>query len=129
MLKKCDPGDRLIGEKGFVAKDICAAFQIFFNAPTKKNQLCEQTITNDQKISSKRIHIERIIGLGKTYTIFRGPSNRCETKLSDEIIFVSFILCSLRKPIVHRNAYIFLNLYLFIKVFINVLFAIFLMTV
>jgi hypothetical protein len=53
-----------------------------------------KTVLKDRAISSKRVHIERIIGLAKTYKILKEPLNVTETKLGSEITFVCFMLCS-----------------------------------
>ena len=44
-------------------------------------------VLKDRKISSKRVHIERIIGLAKTFKILKEPLNVAETKLATEITF------------------------------------------
>ena len=46
-----------------------------------------ETVIRNRKISSKRVHIERIIGLAKTYRILVEPINATEEKLSTEFFF------------------------------------------
>ena len=58
----------------------------------------------DRKISSKRVHVERIIGLGKTYKILTHPLNQTETVLSSDISYICFMLVNFRKCIVPKNA-------------------------
>lgn len=107
LVNMCDPGDSIMADKGFDIQDILAAYRILLNIPhffKKRNQLSGQTIIEDKKISSKRVNIERVIGLAKTYKILRGPLRNSEIKLADEIIFICFMLSNFRKPIVGPNA-------------------------
>jgi hypothetical protein len=51
------------------------------NTPTffkKKNRMSCATVIEDRKISSKHMHIERIIGLAKTFKILTEPMNISE---------------------------------------------------
>lgn len=73
------------------------------NIPTflkNHNQFEEETLARDQKVASKRVHIERIIGLAKTYKILCQPLNDIETQLGLQILFVCFMLCNLRSCII-----------------------------
>lgn len=47
-------------------------------------------------ISSKRVHIERLIGLAKTFKILVEPMRATDAKLSTEIIFICCMLCNFR---------------------------------
>jgi len=58
----------------------------------------------DRKISSKRVHIERIIGLMKTYKILTGPLPSSATRLASHIIRVCCMLCNFRRRIVSETA-------------------------
>jgi hypothetical protein len=62
------------------------------------------TVMGDRRISSKRVHVERIIGLAKTYKILTHPLNSTETLLASDILFICFVLVNFRPCIVHRNA-------------------------
>jgi len=62
------------------------------------------TVLQDRKISSKRVHIERVIGLAKTYKILTEPMNSTETMYASELIFICFMLCNFRSNIVSLNA-------------------------
>lgn len=107
LLEKLDPGDSVMADKGFDIEDILAAYRVTLNIPTffkERNQITPFTLKQDRKIASKRVHIERIIGLAKTFKILRGPLDGTETLLADDIIFVSFMLCNFRKTIVHKYA-------------------------
>ena len=107
LIKKCSPGDSLMADKGFDVQDIFAPFDVSINIPSffrKKNRMSGQTVLKDRKIASKRVHIERIIGLGKTYKILCNPMNHTETLLASDIIFICYMLINFRPCIVPRNA-------------------------
>jgi len=63
-----------------------------------------QQVWKDRKISSKRVHIERIIGLMKTYKILVSPLPASETMLASHIVTVCVTLCNFRHRIVSQNA-------------------------
>ena len=58
----------------------------------------------DRKIASKRVHVERIIGLSKTYKILQQPMKNTESAFAKQIIKVCFYLCNCRANIVSRDA-------------------------
>ena len=93
--KTCDPGDSIMADKGFNDLDILAPFDISINILAffkKQNKIKSSTVISDRILSSKRVHIERIIGLAKTYKILTNPLNKTETLLSSDIIFICFML-------------------------------------
>ena len=82
-------------------------YNVSINIPsffTKKNRMSGEIVMKDRKIASKRVHIERIIGLGKTFKILREPMNNTESNLATEIIKVCFYLCNFRAGIVPKDA-------------------------
>lgn len=107
LLSGCEPGDSIMADKGFDVQDIFATRNVRINIPTffrKQNKITSNTVIRDRRISSKRVHIERIIGLGKTFKILTHALNFSETKLSSDIIFTCFMLCNFRRQIVPRDA-------------------------
>jgi hypothetical protein len=107
LTELLDPGDQVMADKGFNVEDLLLPYQITLNIPTffrKKNRLCGATVRHDRKVSSKRVHIERLIGLAKTYKILTVPLNNIESSLSTQIITVIAYLCNFRKSIVSENA-------------------------
>ena len=107
LTSMCSLNDSIMADKGFNVQDIFAPFDIHINIPTffkKKNRMNSETVIRDRKISRKRVHIERIIGLAKTYRILVEPMTATETKLSSEIVFICFMLCNFRNSIVPRYA-------------------------
>ncbi|XP_052213324.1 uncharacterized protein LOC127849625 [Dreissena polymorpha] len=107
LTRLCSKSDSIMADKGFNVQDIFAPHDVHINIPTffkKQNRISNETAIKDRKISSKRVHVERIIGLGKTYKILTEPLTSTETKLSSEIIFVCFMLCNFRNGIVSTYA-------------------------
>ena len=107
LTRLCDSGDSLMADKGFNVQDLFAPSNVTINIPTffrKKNRMTGKCVMRDRKISSKRVHIERIIGLAKTYKILKEPMNISETKLASEITFVCFMLCNFKKCIIPEHA-------------------------
>ena len=96
-----------MADKGFNVQDLFAPRDVSVNIPTffkKKNRMSGNTVLRDRKISSKRVHIERLIGLAKTYKILTCPMSATETKLSNNIIFICFMLCNFREGIIPKYA-------------------------
>ncbi|XP_013420404.1 uncharacterized protein LOC106180817 [Lingula anatina] len=104
---KCQRGDSVMADKGFDIQDIYAPYGVLVNTPTffrNKNQLSGTEILHDRKIASKRVHVERLIGLAKTYNIMKTPLNDTETALGTQIVFVCFMLVNFRNCIVPKTA-------------------------
>ena len=107
LPQDCDPKDSIMADKGFNVQDIFAPYDVTVNIPTffkKKNRLQSETVLKDRKIASKRVHIERLIGLAKSYKILKEPMLKWETQMSTQISFVVFMLCNFRNCIVPKHA-------------------------
>lgn len=107
LPRLCESGDSIMADKGFNVQDIFAPYNVTVNIPTffkNKNRMSGDTVIRDRKIASKRVHIERIIGLGKTYKILTEPMNHSETLLASDIIFVCFMLCNFKSGIISKTA-------------------------
>lgn len=104
ILKRCDPKDMILADKGINCEDLMVPYDITSNIPTffrKKNRLSSETVLKDRKCSSKRAHVERHIGNAKTYKIISSTSsmNHMQSSLGDRIITVCFYLCNFRRNI------------------------------
>ena len=107
LTAMCCPKDSIMADKGFDVQDLFAPYDVTVNIPTffkKTNRISGKTVLRDRKIASKRVHIERIIGLGKTYRILVEPMNHSETQLASDIIFICYFLCNFRRCIVGKHA-------------------------
>lgn len=108
LMTMCDLKDSIMADKGFDVQDIFVPMDATtVNIPKffkKKNRMTLGAVLKDRKIARNRVHVERVIGLGKTYKILCHPLNPTESVLSSDIIFVCYMLINFRKCIVHRNA-------------------------
>lgn len=107
VAARCDPGDSVMADKGFNVQDLFVAYNVLINIPSffkKKNRLSYETVLKDRKVASKRVHIERVIGLAKTFKILRKPLNNTESALATKIIKICFLLCNFRARIVPLDA-------------------------
>ncbi|ELT87812.1 hypothetical protein CAPTEDRAFT_212881 [Capitella teleta] len=71
----------------------------------KQNKIEGDVVLKDREISSKRVHVERIIGLAKTYKILTYPLNHTKTSLflhqADQNYSTHMLNCSL--PAYHKH--------------------------
>ena len=107
LMDKCDPKDSLMADKGFNIQDIAAPHNVTINIPTfvrNINQIQPIKLKKDRKISSKRVHVERLIGLAKTYRILKELMNDVDSTLGSRILFICFMLCNFRPCIVPIDA-------------------------
>ncbi len=103
----CNSGDEIMADKGFNVQDLFITSNIIVNMPTflkKGNRFNNTTLVRDRKIASKRVHIERVIGLAKTYKILCQPMDLTKTALGSEIIFICCMLCNFRQCIIPKTA-------------------------
>jgi hypothetical protein len=103
----CDPADSIMADKGFNVQDLFQSVGVSVNIPTffrKRNRMDSKTVLRDRRIASKRVHIERIIGLAKTYKILTQPLPVSYTLLATEITTICFMMCNFRTVIVSTDA-------------------------
>ena len=102
-----EPGDSIMADRGIMVQDLFAHKNVQVNTPTMlkgKSQLEPEEIHRDRKVASKRIHIERVIGLAKTYKILKKEIRSNLVTLGNRIIHVCFHLCNFRRCIVGSNS-------------------------
>ena len=103
VLNYLCPGDVLLVDRGFHIEDMCAARGLIVNAPATmrgRTQLTPRERLNSSLISSRRIHVERVIGLAKTYKILKHELHQSKVMLGSRIVYVCFMLANLRFQIV-----------------------------
>ena len=117
-LKYHQPGDQILADRGLTIVDdfagYCSAELIIPSFTKGKKQLSTKEVETSRKISSVRIHIERVIGLMKNrYTILKGPLpiiviksfsdevEDCELSSIDKILHVGASLTNLGEGIVY----------------------------
>jgi len=98
--EKCERGDSIMADRGFNVQDIFAPRGIAINIPAflkGKDHLSAKTLMEDRKLAKERVHIERLIGLTKTYKIVEQELNKYYVSIALEIFFVCVMLCNLEK--------------------------------
>ncbi|XP_071171650.1 uncharacterized protein [Mytilus edulis] len=99
--------DSIMADRGIMVQDLFAAQDVKVNTPTMlkgKSQLEPEEVVRDRRVASKRIHIERVIGLAKTFKILKNELPSGKLILGSRIIFVCFSIANFRKCIVNENA-------------------------
>lgn len=107
LVQKCDEGDSVMADRGFTVQDLFATQGVTVNMPSffkGKSQLKASVLLGDRKLASKRVHIERLIGLIKTYKILCTPLIPYYIPLGTKIFSVCFMLCNFRECIVSKLA-------------------------
>ena len=102
LFKKCEPRDSIMADKGFIIEDLFAPHDVFVNIPSFRKgqtQLPGIIISRDRKLANKRVHVERVIGLAKTYKILKVELKRYYVPLASEIFFICCMLCNFRNNI------------------------------
>ena len=100
-----ESGDSIMADRGMLVQDLFATQNVQVNTPTTMkgvNQLPAETVVKDRRIASKRVHVERVIGLAKTYKILANELDHSKVPLGGRIIFVCFMLSNFRKNIMAR---------------------------
>jgi hypothetical protein len=99
--------DSIMADRGIMVQDLFAMHDVFVNTPTMlkgKSQLEPEEIVRDRRIASKRIHIERVIGLSKRFKILATPLAPSKVNRGSRIIHVCFMLSNFRPSIVSALA-------------------------
>lgn len=101
----CEPGDLIMADKGFTVQDIFAPYGVSVLIPNfKKNGYIPlKALLEDRKLSKYRVHVERIIGLLKTYKILSTKLNHYRVPIATAITQVCVMLCNFRECIMKKN--------------------------
>lgn len=105
LLDKCEEGDTIMADRGFIVNDLCANKGIKLNIPTfmrGRSQLPSNTVLKDRNLASTRVHIERLINLAKTFKILKIELDKAYVPLGSEIIGVCAMLTNFRESIVTK---------------------------
>ncbi len=73
------------------------------NAAVAQEEAMLQDATQDRRIASKRVHVERVIGLAKTFRILKDELHHAYVPFGGRILFVCFVLTNFR-PNLMNNA-------------------------
>ncbi|XP_048242560.1 uncharacterized protein LOC124133758 [Haliotis rufescens] len=99
--------DSIMADRGIMVQDLFAAQDVQVNTPTMlkgKSQLEPEDVVKDRRIASKRIHVERIIGLSKTFKILKKHLPPSKVVLGSRIVYVCFAISNFRNSIVNEFA-------------------------
>lgn len=102
-----DSGDAIMADRGIMVQDLFASKDVAVNTPKMlkgKSRFEPQDIIRDRRIASKRIHVERVIGLSKTFKILKKELPASTRALGSRLIYVCFMLSNFRTSIVHKQA-------------------------
>lgn len=106
LLVKCESGDTILADRGFNVQDIFVSKNVKVNTPAflkGKSQLPGLTVLHDRELASKRVHIERLIGLTKTYKILKSDLDHSYVPLATKIFYICFMCCNFREGIINQN--------------------------
>ena len=101
-------GDSIMADREIMVQDKFANQDVLVNTPTMlsgRSQLEPNELVKDRRVASKRIHIERIIGLAKSYKILKKEMCQSRVQLGARIIYICFALANFRNSIVHKYAW------------------------
>jgi hypothetical protein len=99
--------DSIMADRGIMVQDLFAVQDVQVNTPTLlkgKSQLEPSEVVKDRRVASKRIHMERVIGLAKRFKILKEDLPPGKLVLGSRIVFVCFSIANFRKSIVKRSA-------------------------
>ena len=98
-----DSGDAIMADRGIMVQDLFANKNVHVNTPKMlkgKSRFEPQEIVKDRRIASKRIHVERVIGLSKTFKILKRELPASKRIFGSRIIYICFMISNFRNAIV-----------------------------
>ena len=82
LLKKLEPGNEIMADKGFTIQDLLVPVGVHLNMPPflqSNSQMPAGDVFTTKKIAHLRVHVERAIGCVKDYQLLQGflPNSIC----------------------------------------------------
>ncbi|CAC5410779.1 unnamed protein product [Mytilus coruscus] len=104
LIDKCEPGDAIMGDKGFLISDMCTPKGIYLIVPpTKKNgKLTKHEVEKTRRIANLRIHVERAMERIKNFRIIQGVMPISMSEKVSKIVFIVCALCNLLPPLIQQ---------------------------
>lgn len=102
LFDLCESGDTILADRGFTVQDMFADKNVTVKIPSflkGKSQLPGLSVLKDRELANKRVHIERIIGLTKTYKIISSELDHSYVPIASKIFFICFMCCNFRECI------------------------------
>jgi len=96
-----------MADRGMMVQDLFACKNVLVNTPHMlrgKSQLEPHEVIHDRRVASKRIHIERVIGLAKTFKILQNKISIKKIQAAEKLIFICFSIVNFRNCIVGPSA-------------------------
>ena len=103
IMSKLRPGDTVMADRGFNVQDLLALKDVRLVTPeymNNRSQLPSSAVAASRKVTAKRIHVERVIGLTKCFGILRNPLDHCRVIIASELAYVCAFMCNLKRRIV-----------------------------
>lgn len=102
-----EEGDSIMADRGFIVQDLFCLKHVQVNTPTVMRgltQLPAEKVIRDRRIASKRVHVERIIGLGKVFRILTDELDHSYVPLGGRLLYVCFALTNFKSGIIDSDA-------------------------
>ena len=95
LLQMLEPGDEIMGDKGFLIQDLLAPLGVRLNVPPllqSREQMPVNEVVVTKKIAQLRVHVERAIKRVKEFHLLQGvlPSTMWDSV--NEVIYVCCML-------------------------------------
>ncbi|XP_062611091.1 uncharacterized protein LOC134272931 [Saccostrea cucullata] len=102
LIEKCEPGDAIMGDKGFLIADLCTPNGIHLIIPPlkKHGRLTKCEVEKTRRIANLRIHVERAMERIKNFKIIQGVVPISLHDKVSKIVFVVCALCNLMPPLI-----------------------------
>ena len=109
LLKKENfkKGDMVLADRGMMCQDLFSSFDVKLTTPhvlKGASQLPREHGVADRRVANKRVHVERVIGYAKRYSILTKRCNFFMLPHFDRIIFNCFMLRNFKKCIMNKHS-------------------------
>jgi len=104
ILEVLKPGQRILADKGYTARDLFAMKRCFLTIPSflSGNKFSEREALQSRTIASVRIRVENAIRRLKEFKIFTDClSNRINKRIVDDMIVTACALCNLKERLIN----------------------------
>lgn len=104
ILDLLQPGQRILADRGFTARDLIARKRAFLTIPSflrGTSQLTGQQAMETRTIASVRIRVENAIKRMKDFRLLSDTQpNRINKQILDDMVIVACALCNLQPPLI-----------------------------
>ncbi|XP_063076544.1 uncharacterized protein LOC134466577 [Engraulis encrasicolus] len=103
FLKKVDPKDEILADRGFLIREELAMVGATLRIPSftkSKSQLSGRCVDTSRQLSRVRIHVERVIGQLKQFLILNTVIPISQVDLLDDVIVICAALTNKKRSVV-----------------------------